>query len=207
MSLFARIILTEMLLLLFGSSLGAQEATVVSDESSCPKCSINTERLFELGGPTDTTGIVHTNFLPMDSRGRVYFQSLYAPGSIHVFDVQGKHVHSFGREGEGPGEFKSYGALFVAPGDSLFVFDAGNYRLSVFSPKYEFVRSSRFGIRPSDGFFRTDGTMIISGTGRKPETFGLPLHLLSAEGALQGSFGGIEAEVIDSRASRMLERD
>jgi hypothetical protein len=89
-----------MLTLSMSSQLGAQEITVVPDDISCPNCRITTERLFDLGGPGGTTNIVHTNYLPMDSRGRVYFQSLYFPGTIHVFGEHGKHIHSFGREGE-----------------------------------------------------------------------------------------------------------
>jgi hypothetical protein len=35
--------------------LGAQKITVVPDDISCPNCRITTERLFDLGGPGDTT--------------------------------------------------------------------------------------------------------------------------------------------------------
>jgi len=117
-----------MLTLSMPPQLGAQEITVVPDDISCPNCRITTEWLFDLGGPGDTTNIVHTNYLPMDSRGRVYFQSLYFPGTIHVFGEHGKHIHSFGREGEGPGEFRSWAALFISPGDSLYAFGRGGDR-------------------------------------------------------------------------------
>jgi hypothetical protein len=180
--------------MLWVASGATQEVVVIPDEVSCPECQIDVEMVFELGGPGDTTNIGHTYFLPMDSKGRVYFQSVYFPGSIAVFDRQGEHIHTIGREGEGPGEFRSWAALFTSPGDSLFAFDSGLYRLSVFSPDFEFVRSGRIEppLRPHDGFFRDDGSLLISSVGRGPQTFGRPLHIVDPSGRIRRSFGETE---------------
>ena len=147
---------------LWVASTSAQEVVVIPDEISCPECQIEVDMMFELGGPGDTLNIVHANFLPIDSRGRAYYQSVYVPGLIQVFDREGKHIHAFGGEGEGPGEFRGWAALFVSPGDSLYAFDSGLYRLSVFSPEYEFVRSARIDppLRPLSGFFQDDGSLL-----------------------------------------------
>ena len=170
---------------------GAQAIVAIGDEVSCPECRIDVEMMFELGGPGDTTNIVHANFLPMDSRGRFYYQSVYFPGSIVVFDGQGRHIHTFGRDGEGPGEFRSWAALFVSPGDSLYTFDSGLYRLSVFSPEFEFVRSARIDppLRPLDGFFQDDGPLLITAIERGPEVFGRPFHVVGPDGRVRRSFG------------------
>ena len=113
--------------------------------------------------------------------------------------------HSLGREGEGPGEFRSWAALLVSPGDSLFVFDSGNRRLSVFSPDHELVRESRIGLIPGDGFFRADGSVFVSAIDRSPQRFGIPLHVLSAEGEVLQSFGEVSRPLV-GRDRLMLGR-
>jgi hypothetical protein len=171
-----------------------QEITAIPDEIVCAECRIDVELMFELGGPGDTTNIVHANFLPMDSRGRVYYQSVYFPGSIVVFDAEGRHIKTFGREGEGPGELAAVAALFISPGDSLYAIDSGLYRLNVFSPEFEFVRSARIDppLRPGDGFFRKDGSLVVTAVARGPETAGHPFHILGPDGRVRRSFGEYE---------------
>lgn len=192
---------------LWVASTAAQVVVPIPDDILCPECQVEVEMMFELGGPGDTTNIVHTNFLPMDSKGRVYFQSVYFPGSIVVFDRQGRHLHTIGRDGEGPGEFRSWAALFTSPGDSLYAFDSGLYRLSVFSPDFEFVRSARIEppLRLQDGFFQSDGSLLISSVGRGPQTFGRPLHVVDPDGRIRRSFGEKEG-MIGGDVERDLSR-
>ncbi len=61
---------------------------------------------------------------------------------IFKFDSNGQFITSFGRKGQGPGEF--YGrSLRISFGNDgyIYVFDGGNFRLSAFSKKGEFVKS------------------------------------------------------------------
>lgn len=75
-----------------------------------------------------------------DGRGRYY--SANADGwesTISVWDSGGSYLSSFGRPGEGPGEFKGWSlSLFIDDGDTLHVLDARDWM--VFSPEHEFVR-------------------------------------------------------------------
>ena len=77
-----------------------------------------------------------------DGRGRYY--SANADGwesTISVWNADGSYLSSFGRAGEGPGEFKGWSlSLFVDDGDTLHVLDARDWM--VFSPEYEFVRQA-----------------------------------------------------------------
>lgn len=52
----------------------------------------------------------------------------------------GKLVRTVGRAGSGPGEFRSVGSFYVSAGDTLFVQDAPQQRVSVFTPDRRFVR-------------------------------------------------------------------
>jgi hypothetical protein len=60
---------------------------------------------------------------------------------IRFYDASGAHLRSIGREGEGPGEFRSLSWVQWLPGDSLLAYDFQVRRLSVFDPAGEFVRS------------------------------------------------------------------
>ena len=54
---------------------------------------------------------------------------------IYVFSESGDGLYTFGRPGNGPGEFDRIRDLDVGPGDSVFVWDGRRDRLLVFEPK------------------------------------------------------------------------
>jgi hypothetical protein len=67
----------------------------------------------------------------VDSRGSTYVAD---EGGIIVFGADGRVQRRVGREGDGPGEFQSYNSLEILPGDSLFVYDGQQQRVTVFRP-------------------------------------------------------------------------
>lgn len=60
---------------------------------------------------------------------------------VRVFGVDGRHLASMGRSGEGPGEFRSAWFLWVLPGDTLWVGDYRPWRYNVFTRDGQFVRA------------------------------------------------------------------
>ena len=63
-------------------------------------------------------------------------------GAIAFYDAAGQLTHLTGAKGRGPGEFWNVSSAAVGPGDSLFVSDMENGRLSILSPgDHRFVRS------------------------------------------------------------------
>lgn len=67
----------------------------------------------------------------VDSRGRMYVGER---DRIAVLSDDGRLIRRFGREGGGPGEFQYVGNVVALTRDSLFVYDAGLQRISVFPP-------------------------------------------------------------------------
>lgn len=67
---------------------------------------------------------------------------------ILVYDIRGALRSRIGRGGEGPGEFRSIVALLPLGGDSVVALDPILWRVSVFGPRGDFVRS--FQIEPSE---------------------------------------------------------
>ena len=62
---------------------------------------------------------------------------------LRFYDPSGTHVRSVGREGDGPGDFRSMGGVWRLGSDSIAVWDSGNRRLTVFDIDGELGRSFR----------------------------------------------------------------
>jgi hypothetical protein len=69
--------------------------------------------------------------LEVDAAGRIYVLETQA-NEIRVFDAEGGHVRTIGREGGGPGEFNRPVLIQFGPDGNLWVVDPQNNRLSVF---------------------------------------------------------------------------
>lgn len=91
------------------------------------------------GGVTDTSelvGPVIGAFRLSDGRVVVADQGSH---SLRWFSADGKLLHTSGREGEGPGEFRSMLSLLEI-GDSIAVYDGMQQRLSIFDANGTFAR-------------------------------------------------------------------
>lgn len=69
---------------------------------------------------------------------------------IRVFDRNGRMARSIGRDGEGPGEFRSVHGLFLAA-DTLIAYDWQLRRLTWFAPDGAVLRTGRLEPTPTDG--------------------------------------------------------
>jgi hypothetical protein len=83
---------------------------------------------------------------------------------LRFYDPAGRYMMGVGREGDGPGEFRTLSRLLPAAGDTLVVFDARLRRASWFSPSGEFIRSVEVGhasnlLARVGGMF-ADGTLL-----------------------------------------------
>ncbi len=88
------------------------------------ECVIDTER-------EDLTdlGISEIGAFDIDSEGNVYFIS---SSQIFKFDKKGNFVKTFGKEGQGPGEFQRPANLGVNSKGEIAVTDIRNYKISFF---------------------------------------------------------------------------
>lgn len=85
---------------------------------------------------------------------------------IRIFGSAGEHLRSFGREGEGPGEFRAIAALRQVVGDSLVVWDARLRRFTVFGASGALARSYSIQhevLNPGILGILTDGGAVIGG--------------------------------------------
>jgi len=110
------------------------------------------------------------------SDGRIAVVDTRAP-NLRIFAPGGTHLHTFGRRGEGPGEFSSPILLGALPGDTLLVVDRRLRRIDIFHPDDGFVRDATAdaeipGYLLTEGMF-ADGHILIQ-------------RMVFDEGAMQG---------------------
>ena len=83
---------------------------------------------------------------------------------LRVFDASGIHMETWGRRGEGPGEFNSLLEVAHWPGDSLIAWYSQNDRLSVFDSHGNFGRTLIPGdLRNRAEVALRDGAILVSG--------------------------------------------
>jgi hypothetical protein len=96
-------------------------AQVIPDAPTCPRCRIDMRPVVKIGtadGPGSLPGRPGTVLL--DGRGRYWVSALDYPRPL-LYASDGRYIGEFGREGDGPGEYRNAYATAVLPGDSMLV--------------------------------------------------------------------------------------
>jgi hypothetical protein len=152
------------------------------------------ERVATLGeGDEPLSGVRSVAF---DSRGRAYVLSRDDhDGMPFVLGPNGELMNVLAEPGEGPGELARPNAIFLDALDSVFVWDAGTGRMSVFSPDAELVRRYALPIPAVGSSWRLgNGDWIHTSA----TDHGFPFRLVTAEGELLREWG----DTIDYIAER-----
>ncbi len=118
---------------------------------------------------------------------------------VRVFDDAGDHVLTFGRLGEGPGEFTTLWSIAELASDTIAAVDPSGGRVSLFSPAGVFGRSFPIPRLPGASApnvigWLTDGTLLIAALTRSPsrDTRDQSTHVLYAvdrRGEILGTLG------------------
>jgi hypothetical protein len=127
--------------------------------------------------------------LTRDRDGNYYLFDYINDTSVQVFSPGGTFLHSIGREGEGPGEFRDLTAVAIGPHDTLYAADVRNRRLSVFAPNDTLIRTQHLpgmvlGMRAIG-----NGELLVNAVIRTAERIGYPVHHLGPDGEIRASFG------------------
>jgi hypothetical protein len=183
--MIAKVALWGILAFLASTSLLAQQETVLR-ETCGDKVRIEATRERRLGGPDDPGRIGPTANFAIDGRGRFL---IFRQNQLHVFDSRGAFVASFGRAGDGPGEYRRVRHMRRVAGDTIHILDAGNARLTVLSPDLDVVETKRLPVGGFDSAARLEsGAWVVNAVIVTPDRIGWPLHLLT-DGGIARSFG------------------
>ena len=96
----------------------------------------------------------------VDNNGNVYIGDR-SDNIIKVFDSNGQFIRSFGRQGEGPGEFQTMGRMAILPDKRLLVMDWRNRRTSFFGLSGNFLNSYQWRNSHFSLFFVTDSSYTV----------------------------------------------
>jgi hypothetical protein len=151
---------------------------------------------------------------------------------ILLFDQWGQAVGSFGRRGEGPGEFRTTNAFLSWHADTLWIMENGVHRVTHMGPDFKLLRTSPLPVNvhaPSDadampflagsafvGGILADGTLVMTAfippgvtvpqwLPIRRQNSALFLHTTS-DGRLIRELGTLEGEAESARCSRMVGR-
>jgi hypothetical protein len=112
--------------------LAAALLVAASGAKDTPPAAVTLLRADSLAASEPAANFTEIRDLAVDSRGQVYVADF--SGQITVLSADGRVLRHIGRSGSGPGEFNSLAQLRILPGDSLFVFDNGVERVSLYGP-------------------------------------------------------------------------
>jgi hypothetical protein len=125
----------------------------------------------------------------VDTRGHFVVAPTYNPGEIVMYSPAGVPIRSFGRSGQGPGEFERIQKIWVGPGDTVHVFEANRH--TVLAPGLaSLVRVEMLPVNPQYLAFLNDGRMVAQGMVEDARGIGQPLQLMGSGGEVTKSFGG-----------------
>jgi len=110
---------------------------------------------------------------------------------LGLLDAAGKLIRTFGRDGNGPGEFHQINPLHVAAFDTVYAFDGSQRRMTVIDPSLSrLVRivsvkalSGNQTVLPLPQSQLLVGGQIFAGM--QPDTLFNTLHILKADGSMQ----------------------
>jgi hypothetical protein len=85
------------------------------------------------------------------------------PFAVRHYDASGKHLRTFGRQGQGPGEYIRPSTAEVLRDGRVVVLDNGNRRVNVYSPNGESVDT--WSLVPSGGRGGTPTRLVVDTTG------------------------------------------
>ncbi|MCC7003041.1 MAG: hypothetical protein IT357_12865 [Gemmatimonadaceae bacterium] len=140
--------LVVLVLLALGSTIGETQSPIpvthLSPNVACPRCRIEVKPSISIGdddGPGILGGYPNV-VLRMPSGSLVLAGGGREDQAPRFFDARGRYVRTVGRFGAGPREFQFVRAGFVQ-GDSVYLVDVVNARLSVVRPTSGVVREVR----------------------------------------------------------------
>jgi len=107
---------------------------------------------------------------------------------VQVFDKNGGFLFSFGREGQGPGEFSSITAGVIYNNEFILILDDDQRKINIFDLKGKFVSSFTIAGKGSGLCVNSKNEILIPYVGKK----GFVIHKYNIEGELTGSFGKVE---------------
>ncbi len=132
------------------------------------RCAIETTELVRLGADTDPAGFAPLVQVAGRPGSGYWVSSATFVGEVFHYDAAGRLAASFGRRGNGPGEFAAPLLLAVGPSDEVFAVEMGSNRFHVRRRDGSHVRTTHLtqgataiGVTPSGGLVVTSPASTV----------------------------------------------
>ncbi len=150
---------------LVGIAACGTDAPAQAGAGEVPELDPVVEELYRVGNVDGTS---------WDAFSRITSMAFGTDGVLHVLDAgtrrihriapDGTHLGSFGRQGDGPGEFRSPAGVAVLADGRIVVADAGHPAFMVFAPDGTFLESRRMEgtALPGNRLFTQGGSAVVA---------------------------------------------
>jgi hypothetical protein len=179
------VLLTPCLSLVTSGSLDAQ---ISLDQRVCAACEVGIQRLIRLGGSDDNL-VAASDVVARDPTSGSFYVSHQFSAGISVFSPNGRYLRTIGREGQGPGEFKTVMDIVFANGRTYYA-DRGNRRISIGGPdgventaNLPIIGSPRAMAIADKGH-----ALLVAANIRTKDLFGYAIHTFDLSGRRLASF-------------------
>lgn len=155
--------------------------------SPCTLCALRVSHAASLGSAADPESPADRfhHDIVQDGRGRYFVRAGWPVTRILVYDSDGNLASVWGRQGDGPGEYRNIGQLLMLRGDSLGVLDQSNSRLTVLNADGSIARTKLLPISPYPHRIVEidDGTLVVAGGEHTAAASGYVMHLVRTDGS------------------------
>ena len=167
----------------------AQEVVEIDDRITCPTCVIEAGVPVTLAPPTDHVWFrsVPTPGLARDSKGSYIVFPVEGDALIGVFGADGRYLSSYGRIGEGPGEFAPGLGRLLTIGEGDVLYAIAHPHLHVLAPRADSTLDQfRVPVDARDVTVLKNGTMAVHATVRT-EAGITTIQILRPDGEFEAS--------------------
>ena len=175
----------------------AQEVVTISTDP--PQCTVRLEEALSLGGIDDPGTIGLPSWITRLGSGDFILATPENGAEMMVYDAEGRYRESFGRSGEGPGEFVApgMGRLRPSPDGGVLILDPMTRRITSLSATRELLGATQIGDMIGMNFLpATSGSgFIVGGWGGSADgTPGGVTRMIDAEGVTLADVGAVPRE-------------
>lgn len=103
--------------------------------------------------------------IAVDRDGSFYVFDRQVP-ALRKYDANGKFVRTFGRSGQGPGEYRNAGGLALLRDGRVLLWDGGNWRFNVYAADGTMLPAWPTPSGTSGGMIGTSRALMVDTTGR-----------------------------------------
>ncbi len=136
-----------------------------------------------------------TDIAIAEETGEIFVSDGYGNSNVHKFDMDGRHIKSWGKPGTNPGEFSLPHNIAILGDGKVIVADRENFRMQIFTYDGEFVEQWHIhhpmSVTTTSG---DDGLVYVGEMGAPSVQDGVPdlgnrVSILDKSGNLVGKFG------------------